>query len=134
MGVLHPDIPTKTLRSSAYQALHEGPKTGREIGSGDVFTPSDRLRGLIGRLKPPGKNSGGRHTQTHGRARGVYFLWGDERRAVRKFIEVNESYVASSLDAHHSPLTNRWDDALVALLREEWAVYQDTTTAGDGHE
>ena len=114
-------------------ALRDGPKTGQEIGAGD-FSPKAPLRDLIARLKPPAKSTAGDQRKSHGRARTVYFLWGDERQAVRKFIEENESYVASSLGARHSPLTNRWDDALVALLLEEWAVYQDTTTAGDGHE
>jgi hypothetical protein len=51
----------------------------------------------------------------------VYYLYGDERRAVRRFVAENEALVERGLARDPTGFPAAWDDVLRTLLREEWA-------------
>lgn len=51
---------------------------------------------------------------------GVAYLVGDERRAIRKFIEENEDFVSECMDATSNPIVNNVDEFLWHLFCEEW--------------
>jgi len=50
----------------------------------------------------------------------VYYLIGDERRAIRRFIEENESIVRKQLQRKPNRFTHNWDEWIYALLEEEF--------------
>ena len=108
-----------TVSSETYQLLHDAPRTRDEIPGRGL--PS-ALRNNIVRLKP---------TQTTARAKSrpdaktVYYLWGDDRRAVRAFIEHNEVYISSLMTDGDVGHALDWEDVLVSLLYEEWQAYQE---------
>lgn len=113
------DIPTKTLRCETYQQLRDGPKTPDELSRSSSIGQGV-LRNLVVRLKAPRTNVNCGSVKTRGNTTAVWYLWGDDRRAVRKFIQVNTDYVASCMTDQSNPLVENWDDALWALICEEW--------------
>lgn len=124
------DIPTRTLRSELYQSLREGPKTREELSNAPT---SPHLRDLVCRLKYT-VPSGGDRRKSRGQALTVYYLWGDDRRGVRKFIDVNEEFVASCMADNAGPLRQAWDDALASLIEEEWAYRTRGQTGPAGED
>lgn len=112
----------------------DGPKTPSEIdvsidpggGSGGLT-----LRDLVHELQPARGNSAA--TRTYPPAERVLFLWGDDRQAIRKFIEVNEDYVRAvfSCEGNADILVQHWPDAHYALLCQEWD-YHLANDAEDG--
>jgi hypothetical protein len=50
----------------------------------------------------------------------VYYLYGDERRAVRRFVAENERLVRAGLATNPEEFPREWDDVMRSLLREEW--------------
>lgn len=48
------------------------------------------------------------------------YLIGDERRAVRRFIDENEDFVASCMEDASNPIKSRVDDFMWAIFCEEW--------------
>lgn len=63
------------------QELAEGPKTSRDLEA----EPTNKVRDVVQKLRPPGND---------GRGKGltVYYLPGDERRAVDTFIDANHAF------------------------------------------
>ena len=90
--------------------LAEAPKTTRELES----EPTQKIRDVVQILRPPG-NSG------KGKGYTVYFLPGDERRAVDRFCEANFDYVQQCLsEERNNQLAQNWPDALYQMLVEQW--------------
>lgn len=108
-----------TARSKTLNRLREEPVAG------DVDLPSGGpARDIICWLNAP---SGSRRGPLKGRGytTTVYYLYGDERRAIRRFIDVNEEYVRSCIEDHQrsassNPLQKNWDPILWQILLEEW--------------
>lgn len=65
----------------------------------------------------------GQSEKPGGKAITVYYLEGDERRAIRCFIEANEEIVADALAKHRNRFQNEWSDFLYWLLEEEWRFW-----------
>lgn len=59
-------------------------------------------------------------TKRKGDVETVYYLVGDDRRAIRRFIEVNETFVAEAMATRSNKLSAEWDDFLYALIQDEW--------------
>ncbi|QLG30159.1 hypothetical protein HUG10_21465 (plasmid) [Halorarum halophilum] len=93
-------------------ALHEkGPLLGDELPNGARFTP--QARRYVGGLHPP-----------WGRGQSVWYLWGDERAAMKRFVQQYEDEIRETMDAKNNALSTRLDDALWRMLCEEffWLV------------
>ncbi|QCC57237.1 ribbon-helix-helix domain-containing protein [Natrinema thermotolerans] len=107
----------RTAVAQPIERLRERPRAGGEIDTRFSVTQ----RQLVSRLKPA--SAGGQVSR--GRAATVYYLYGDERRAVRRFIEENTEYVRSCLEADYNPLRANWDEVLYSLLVQEWVAFTD---------
>ena len=100
-----------TAESDTIQALRDSPRTYSEYSSNMVSPAQKRL---VRKIKPPGGRSPGESS--------VLFLYGDERRAVRLFIEENEETIRSDLSGGSNVFAKFWDDYLYDLLIEEWQI------------
>jgi len=101
------------------QALRDEPLVAEELGDERGITVlTDKQRMFVERLDLPGV-SGDSH-RGDGSVTKIYYLPGDERRAVRRFIEENESFVRSQLQHKSNRLNYDWDDWLYSLLEEEF--------------
>ena len=108
-----------TARSKALQKLREAPRPINEVFEGGIG--GGKRREMVCTLVAPGVRQSG--TKSRGRSQGVAYLYGDERRAVRTFIDVNEEYVESCIEDTRNPL-QRWDDIIYQMLLEEWDFRQ----------
>lgn len=102
--------------SDRLQLLREQPVTASELDDGlTTFTTQERV--FIDRLEVSSVRGGTKRT---GNVESVYYLPGDERRAVRRFIDVNEPFVASALSTRNNKLAAEWDEFLYSLVHDEW--------------
>lgn len=110
MNTTKPYPLAKTTNTEALR--EEGPMILSELPGGH---PDGEERNYVFSLQLPGsrKYGGGKPTA-------IAFLIGDERRAVRKFIEVNEGYVESCMEASSNVINANVDDFMWALFCEEW--------------
>lgn len=102
--------------------LRERPRTPGELpreagmnyfeGQQRQFVRQLKVGKQIGEAEKPG-----------GKAVQVYYLEGDERRAIRRFIEANEEIVAKALAQQVSRFQHEWSDFLYGLLEEEWRFW-----------
>lgn len=124
----YPQLHHKTAGSDTAALLREAPRTSIELPDGEstAGTRNTTLRDIVCRLSAPSTRSQAK--KRPGPAQSVYYLYGDERRAVRTFIDENEEYVRSCLGDTPNPLAADWDGVLYQLLREEW----DFRTAEEG--
>lgn len=53
----------------------------------------------------------------------VYYLTGDERRALRRFIEEDEPVVREQLEDAPNRFSHEWDEWLYGLLEEEFRFW-----------
>jgi len=123
-------INSKRLSSSRLAALATEPVTAHDVS----FKPSALAPrfDVVRKLKPPSKAVPGEIR--YGNALTVYYLDGDERRAVRKFIAVNESYVRKSVETINSPMFRSFDEFLQTVFFEEWQFewYKDLDSYEEG--
>jgi len=101
------------------QALRDEPLVADEIGGeGGISALTDKQRTFVERLEL--STASGNSFRTGGSVTIVYYLIGDERRAIRRFIEENESIVRNQLQRKPNRFTHNWDEWLCALLEEEF--------------
>jgi DNA-directed RNA polymerase subunit RPC12/RpoP len=106
-------------RNDTIRQLATGPKTHEELGD----HPLDGVRRVVDQLSVP---LGRGNTKSRaGSPTTVYYLYGDERAAIRVFIDVNEEYLADILSDQRNPLQSQWDDHLYELLIQEWEWLKD---------
>lgn len=107
----------RLAQSSTIQTLREGP-----VPAGEV-EPSFEQREYVRKLRLPRSCPSGKHGSGRTGSKMVYYLYGDERRAVRKLIEERTEWFEGVLGGGYNDLTalsSGWDDALVTLAVEEW--------------
>lgn len=98
------------------QELSDGPHAGY------VNIPP-HLRDMIHTIKAPKGSPGA--TKPRGTKKNVYYLPGDEREAIRTFIEANEAYVRGCLEDPTNPMQMNWSDEMYQLLVEQWEWGKD---------
>jgi len=101
--------------------LREEPQTGIDLPDGGP------LRNLIERIKLQG-GRGDSNTHGKGNIDTVYYLVGDERRAVRKFIAINSAYVKDCFDLQecNNPLRQKLPEEMYWLLEQEYEIMEYT--------
>jgi len=105
----------ESLRNTQLMDLYEtGPRFSDELPNGTRFTP--RARPYVGSIAP-----------TWGTGNAIWFLWGDERQAVRRFVKTYEDEVRDAMNSKNSALCARLDDTIWRMLCEEfyWGVATD---------
>ena len=103
--------------SERLQQLRERPILSSELEKNlDTFSMNQRQ--FVERLKLTGVQ--GDTARTGGKVNVVYYLAGDERRAIRRFIEANEEIVAKALTGQNNIFASEWSDFLYSLLQSEW--------------
>jgi len=99
---------TRSRNSKQLMALREdGPAPTDELPKGGRFTPQQRR--FANTIAAPW--SGGTS---------VWYLQGDERRAIRRFIDLNEDKIRNALAKKNSTLSARFEDTLWVILCQEW--------------
>lgn len=76
-------------------------------------------RRYVGRFDVSRSGTGGR--KPRGRTVGVYYLYGDERRAVRKYIEENTEFVESCIEDRVNPISINQEEYWWQMFQEEWS-------------
>lgn len=104
----------QTAENDLIQALREGPRTYEEL----PYPPKPRHRKYVAKLSASASG------KSRGDATTVYYLYGDERRAIRRFIDENEPFVASCMDDDSNPLANRFPEEVWRVFQEEWVWRQ----------
>jgi len=104
------------------QHVRDEPRTAAGLDDGrgvSVFSPNERM--FIERLDLTGVEG---DVQRDGdRVKTVYYLPGDERRALRRFIEENETIVRGQLADAPNRFSHEWDEWLYGLLEEEFRFW-----------
>ncbi|MFW5930089.1 MAG: hypothetical protein ACOCT0_06715 [Halobacteriota archaeon] len=104
-----------TRDNEVIQHLREhGPATADELPR----APGARERSYVGTFNV--SRSGTGSSKSRGRKTAVYYLYGDERRAVRKYIEVNEEFVRSCMQDNANPINVGLEDYWWQMFCEEW--------------
>lgn len=107
-----------TLRKT--QCLAKGPAT-----SEDINKVPDQIRSIVDKIQAPSV----KHARESSKASTdvVYYLVGDERRAMSLFIEENEEWVREQLERQSSVLRQSWSDELLQLCIEQyyWLGYDE---------
>lgn len=119
--------------NSVLTRLAEGPATTSEVSRSD----SDTARPHLEFLDAPNRGGASSTKQRgNGQRASIVYLPGDERAAMRLFIEENTAYIRSCLADQSNPLQRRWPEALWELLLEEWYWLGcgDMTAEGSGDE
>lgn len=118
----------KTVSSGLIEELRESPKTAM---SGKLPAPSKgerkTTRDLIRKIQSPVRMAGGGNVELQGSGTftNVYYLYGDERRAIRKAIVENTEYVRKAMECEGSDAFNlAWGEGMYSILCEEWQLYQ----------
>lgn len=133
MSVQRPELPRPpenrqmhhhTLDAEDLKRLSEGPKTGAEL-SQQRFDPGSRLRDMVYRFKTPRSPKLSGDGPDYPQWSTVYYLYGDDRRAIRKVILENEAYIETAFEADcYNLFAVAWTDAQYRLLCEEWEYYR----------
>lgn len=111
-----PDEPGRN--SEAIEYLREyGPAPTSELPGSPT---SPRTREVVGRLRVLGRDEGGpaKARPESANREVICYLYGDERRAVRRFIEEYPAFVESCLSDAYSPIHQH---SLHTIFVEEWA-------------
>jgi len=90
--------------------LAEGPKTRAELGQ----DPNQNARQYIDILRPTETGPASDDPVI------IMYLYGDERAALRRFIEVNRAFVSAELISGRNPIASDPDGALFQMLVQEW--------------
>jgi len=105
----------KTRTNKVLTRLHEeGPATAEELPR----DPSVRERRWMGTFDVTRSGTGA--SKSRGRTVAVYYLYGDERRAVRKYIEENEGFVRSCMGDKVNPINMGMEEYWWQMFCEEW--------------
>lgn len=109
-----------TADSKLLNKLQESPRPATEVQS-----PSGGpLRDMIRKVNQPVTTSSGSKKYNFGSWHMVYYLYGDERRAIRVSIEENEEYIKRAFNSEASPFKMGWGGGMYQLLNEEWSIYR----------
>lgn len=100
--------------STKLQTLHERPRTSTELDG--INSLSSAQRQFVEWLTVTGAQGSSKRTPD---VDTVFYLAGDDRRAVWRFIEVNEEFVAEALSTRSNKLSSEWDEFHYALIRDE---------------
>lgn len=91
----------------------EGPQTSYELPRPPNLQDK-RWIGILDVTKSTGS------AKSRGRTKAVYYLYGDERRAVRKYIQENTDFVRSCMDDKVNPINMGMEDYWWRMFCEEW--------------
>ncbi len=116
------DNERRLFGSKWLQALRDEPRIAAELGDNrglSVFSGQQRmfvqqldLTSVEGASQRDGK-----------RVTAVYYLAGDERRALRRFINQNEEIVRDQLQKTPNRFSHEWDEWLYGVLEEEYRFW-----------
>ncbi|MFP4632678.1 MAG: hypothetical protein ACLFMT_04490 [Halobacteriales archaeon] len=104
-----------TADNEVIQHLRQhGPATAEELPR----PPSARERSYVGSFKVTRSNTGS--SKSRGKTNVVYYLYGDERRLVRKYIQENTEFVRSCMQDNANPINMSLEDYWWQMFCEEW--------------
>lgn len=98
---------TRSRSNEKLQALQDGPAYTDELPNDSAVTKAARR--FLQYIDPPWPRSSR-----------LWFLWGDDRRAIRKLIDRHEDDIREALQDRNSTLSTRMSDPHWMMLCEEW--------------
>jgi hypothetical protein len=113
----------KTKNSDKLQKLREEP----QVGIGMPVPSKGGLRNMVFKLAIQSSGAGnskywdGKTTQQRST---IYYLYGDERRAVRKYIKENTKFVSHCFDydSTNNPIQHHLPEQMYQLMKEEYEI------------
>jgi len=115
-----------TLDSDQLEQLINHPVTSDE--STNTLPPNPgTLRNLVRRLSSPSASGSGGSGGGYGKWSSVFYLYGDERRAIRKAVRRNEEFIAAAFtdsDDGDNPFAQAWPEEKYQILCEEWEYHR----------
>lgn len=122
----HPN--PRTAENGVIQHLrNQGPATSQELPR----NPNLRDKRWVGIVDITRAGTGS--SKSRGRTRAIYYLYGDERRAVRKYIDVNTEFVRSCMNDKTNPINMGLEDYWWRMFCEEWIWEgREDEPTGDG--
>lgn len=122
-GALATDEPggheLRLYRSEKLQTLRDRPATADELNGG-LTTLTAAQRRVVERLTVTGVQGS---TKRMPEVTSVFYLVGDDRRAMRRFIEENGDLVEGALSTRSNKLSSEWSEFAYSLLLDEWRFY-----------
>jgi len=109
-----------TIDSQVLKRLKESPLPATELH----IPTSGPLRDMIRKINQPVTTSSGSKKYGFGSWSMVYYLYGDERRAIRVTVEENEEYIKQAFESEASPFKSGWGEGMYEILNEEWSIYR----------
>ncbi len=116
------DKEQRLFGSKWLQVLRDEPRIGAELGDNrglSVFSGQQRM--FVKQLSLTSVE--GSSDRDGDRVTSVYYLEGDERRALRRFIEENEGIVREQLQSTPNRFSHDWNEWLYALIEEEFRFW-----------
>lgn len=110
-----------TIDSDIMQSLRKSPQPANHFS---YFPEGGGVRDLIRKINQPITTSSGSKKYGFGRWQMVYYLYGDERRAIRVTIEENERYIKEAFESNAHPFRNNWGEGMFGILCEEWSIHR----------
>lgn len=111
----------RTVNSKTLRKLKESPLPAKDI----KMPGGGSLRDLIRKIGQPVTTSSGSKKYNYGSWSMIYYLYGDERRAVRVAIKENETYIKRAFKSNASPFKMGWGEGMYQILNEEWSIYRE---------
>jgi len=109
-----------TKRSKTLQELRKEPQT--EVD----FNMDSPLREIIRKIQISTSSSQSKNWNREGPIKTIYFLFGDERRAIRKFIEKHSTFCESCMESEATshPINMQLDEFMWELFKQEYEIMQ----------
>lgn len=105
----------RMLQSGAVQELSSGPKTYGELKEGGHYISTEQ-RLLVEKIDVSASSGG----TTTGDFTNIYYLYGDERSAVKRFIEVNQDVIDGlDLESKTNPVGMSLDEYMYRVFLEQ---------------
>ncbi|MFP4633099.1 MAG: hypothetical protein ACLFMT_06670 [Halobacteriales archaeon] len=107
--------PPRTTDNQVVEKLkRDGPAVADELPR----VPGPRERRYVGKFDVTRSSTGS--NRSRGRTQAVYYLYGDERRAVRTYIEENTEFVRTCMQDRANPINMAHEDYWWQMFCEEW--------------
>jgi len=112
-----------TKGSDKLKKLREEPQVGMGLPEA---TKNGGLRELVFKIQINSRGAGDSKTWEGGDITNVYYLYGDERRAVRKFIKENSDFVSHCFSDNRTsdPIRHNLPEQMYELMKEEYEIME----------
>lgn len=104
--------------------LAHGPRTRDEFeeATGIEFRWTAAMKAMADKIEPAPSRNNASNVKVDTYPKTVYYLPGDERRAIMKFMKANPTLVKSAMNTRNNRLRQKWPDWAYEMLVEQWEM------------